>query len=272
MRYLAIRRDDRYSPNSVAKDREILVDVCHEIERAELLSHPIEIVDESQLDVANHSEDCFISMARSPESLRTLADAATQGRFVINDPLGVMNCRRSLLNRIMRENHIAMPPETGKHGYWLKRGDAAAQSKDDVVYCRDRSALDEAKAVFGQRGIVDYVVSTHVVGDLVKFYGVGHRMFHYFYPSEDGISKFGDEIIFGQAHHYSFSEIALRDEVQRLADTTHVAIYGGDAIIREDGSFCIIDFNDWPSFYRCKEEAAKAIAEEIIVREIPYLD
>ena len=44
------------------------------------------------------------------------------------------------------------------------------------------------------------------------------------------------------------------------AFTSGDIIYGGDAVVRRDGSFCMIDFNDWPSFSRCREEAALAIA------------
>ena len=45
-----------------------------------------------------------------------------------------------------------------------------------------------------------------------------------------------------------------------MARETGIVTYGGDAIVRADGSFCIIDFNDWPSFSRCRDEAADAIA------------
>ncbi|MFS6554926.1 hypothetical protein VPJ68_05445, partial [Parabacteroides distasonis] len=40
-------------------------------------------------------------------------------------------------------------------------------------------------------------------------------------------------------------------------------MYGGDAIVTADGNFVIIDFNDWPSFSRCRDEAAEAIAEYV---------
>jgi len=45
-----------------------------------------------------------------------------------------------------------------------------------------------------------------------------------------------------------------------LARAVGIKVYGGDCIVGEDGSFCIIDFNDWPSFSRCREDAATAIA------------
>jgi len=42
-----------------------------------------------------------------------------------------------------------------------------------------------------------------------------------------------------------------------------IDVYGGDAIIDAEGRISIIDFNDWPSFSRCREEAADAIAKYI---------
>ena len=47
----------------------------------------------------------------------------------------------------------------------------------------------------------------------------------------------------------------------RLSQLVGVEVFGGDAIIDEQGRFYIIDFNDWPSFSRCREEAAMAIAQ-----------
>ena len=78
--------------------------------------------------------------------------------------------------------------------------------------------------------------------------------------------KFDDERRNGAAHHYPFDVSALQSECERLAEAVGVDVYGGDAIIRDDGSFCLIDFNDWPSFSRCREEAAAAIASLIRVR------
>ena len=41
-------------------------------------------------------------------------------------------------------------------------------------------------------------------------------------------------------------------------------IYGGDCIVSPDGEIRIIDFNDWPSFAPCREEAGPQIAKAII--------
>ena len=263
-KFFAIRRDDRFSPNSVEKDRCILQAVCDELRRKLELEDDIRMLDEADLSHNSDKVGCYISMARSDEALQRLSVMESQGSLVVNSPKAVKLCRRSLLDDLMRENHIPMPEKESSRGYWLKRGDAAAQSNKDVVFCFDTESLARAKADFLDRGIHDMVVSAHVSGDLVKFYGVGTRFFKYFYPSDDGISKFGDESRNGKAHHYLFDINALRTDVSKLAELTGVDIYGGDAIVGRDGRYYIIDFNDWPSFSRCREEAAKAIAAEII--------
>lgn len=259
---VAVARASRFSPNSEQKDMLILQRVGECLRKA-LPDSTLAWVNETDQALESQQGDIFLSMARSTEALRILRKKEDEGSLVVNSAEGVERCQRSLLERLMREEHFAMPPVEGPDGYWLKRGDAAAQSKDDIVFCPDHRALEAARQQFVSRGITNVVVSAHVVGDLIKFYGVGSRMFRYFYPSEDGISKFGDEKHNGKAHHYPFSASGLRDEVTRLAGRVGVSLYGGDAIIDKAGNYYIIDFNDWPSFSRCREEAARDGAEEI---------
>ena len=263
-RFLAIRRNDIFSPNSVQKDRMILQAVCQRLQDRLLLDSDIEMIDESEFAGHPVEASCYITMARSDEALTALHDMERKGRRAINCAESVRSCQRSVLDRMMREHHISMPETDGVHGYWLKRGDASAQSKADVVFCNDHEQLEMAQREFENRGIHDMVVSAHVPGDLLKFYGVGTRMFRVFYPNDDGISKFGDEERNGKAHHYDYDAEALRAEVEKVALLTGTEVYGGDAIVAEDGRFYIIDFNDWPSFSRCLEEATLAIAEQIL--------
>lgn len=261
---LAIRRKACFSPNSVEKDRLILQLVCDELKKIGHLKSDIKMVDEVALTQPIETVDCCVSMARSDKALAVLAAMQSNGCMIVNSPQGVMSCQRSKLNRLMLENNIPMPNQEGEHGYWLKRGDTAAQTERDVVYCPDKTALEKTKDEFRARGIDDLVVSAHIIGDLVKFYGVGERFFQYFYPSDDGISKFGVEQVNGKAHHYDFNVERLRSCVVKLAKLTGVDVYGGDVIIDKNGNYSIIDFNDWPSFSRCRIAAAKAIALEVV--------
>ena len=142
----------------------------------------------------------------------------------------------------------------------MKRADAVAQTKADVVFCSDKATIEQTKRNFALRGVEDVVVSAHVVGDLIKFYGVGDSFFWYFYPTDKGHSKFGNEKRNGIAQHFGFNLPELRAAATRLARLTGIDVYGGDCIVDREGRFFIIDFNDWPSFSPCREQAADAIS------------
>lgn len=254
----AVLRDERFSPRSVEKDRAILEAVAARLDGwADVC-----FVREQDLDGLG-TADGYVTMARGGQALRLLAEQERRGKPVVNSAEGVMRCQRSRLDALMRQHHVPMPPLTGHDGWWLKRGDTAAQSKDDVRFCKDEAQLEQAKADFRRRGVTDWVVSAHVVGDLVKFYAVRGGFFRHYYPADDGISKFGDEAVNGKAHHYAFDAAALQRDAARLAGLINVDVYGGDAIVDSHGRYYIIDFNDWPSFSRCREEAAEAIANDI---------
>jgi hypothetical protein len=142
----------------------------------------------------------------------------------------------------------------------LKRADATTQEAGDVLFVPDAEALSEGLAAFQRRGIQAYTVSKHVEGDVVKFYGVrGTGFFRYYYPTDDGDLKFADEQHNGAAHHYGFDAERLHADAERLARGVGVMVYGGDCIVSSDGSYSMVDFNDWPSYSRCREEAADAI-------------
>lgn len=277
MKVLMIQRARQFSPNSVEKDQAILEAVAFRLVAA---GHQVEIVSEENIrgqedtrglsplcEVHEAKGDCplcVLSMARLPETLQW--QKTLQGVSIINSPKGVENCTRSALQRIMERVGTPLPPREGADGYWLKRGDAAAQQQGDVVFTADAQALEVAVQTMTGRGITDYVVSAHVPGDLVKFYGVSGGFFRYYYPTDDGQTKFDDERHNGKACHYPFDVQAMQRESERLAETVGVEVYGGDCIVRADGSFCFIDFNDWPSFSRCREEAADAIAALVKVK------
>ena len=253
-----IQRAEQFSPNSVEKDLAILSAVA---DRLRAQGHEVEQMSEEQLPYNSENFQFVLTMSRLPETLHRLK---ALGVKTINAPEGIENCGRSRLLHIMQSIGTPIPPREGPDGYWLKRGDAAAQGRGDVVFAKDREQLAASIREMERRGITDYTVSAHVRGDLVKFYGVGSGFFRYYYPTDDGQTKFDDEQHNGVAHHYPFDVGEMQHEVARLAAAVGVEVYGGDCIVREDGSFCVIDFNDWPSFSRCREEAADAIASLVM--------
>ena len=235
MKIVGIKRDVIFSPNSVEKDRMILQQVL------DGLGDSIKMIDEKMLS-SEENADVYISMARHSTTLELLKEKENEGALVINSAYSVERCERGWLNEAMRIEGLPIPDSEGKEGYWLKRGDMSAQSKADIVY---------------------WIVQAHIPGDLVKFYGVSGGFFRYYYPNDDGISKFGDEELNGEAHHYDFDVDALQAIAERVSMLTGVEVYGGDAIVTASGTFYIIDFNDWPSFSRCRNEASEAIIHYI---------
>lgn len=260
---LAIRRAERFSPNCVDKDTAILQGVCTLLVRD---GYDVRMVDEESA-WPNGEVNVYLTMGRTKLTVERLLQEERNGAVVVNTPKSVaLCCNRRRVNDVLAKGGVPVPAEDGYFGYWLKRGDGTAQTACDVRFAADKAEMLKVKAEMTAAGVTDIVVQAHVVGDLVKFYGVrGTQFFRTFYPGDDGQSKFGDEQRNGSPCHYLFSIEGLHNAAERAALLTGVEVYGGDCIISPDGSFSIIDFNDWPSFSRCREEAAEAIAS--VVRE-----
>ncbi|QUB64011.1 NTP transferase domain-containing protein [Prevotella melaninogenica] len=269
---LLIQRAACYSPNSEEKDLAILQEVGCLFDDAKIIGEGDFFENFSTYNQLISAESVgsvnayyqIISMARSPKALDCFEQLEQRGIRVLNPSVGIRACQRSNVDKVMRENHLPLPPDEGDDGYWVKRADAAAQSKEDVCFCHDWAEVEKIKSTFMQRGITDIVTQAHVKGDVVKFYGVeGTNFFRYYYSGDDTETKFGDEERNGKPQYYPFSSSDLQADAEKLACLLQTPIYGGDAIIHEDGSYVIIDFNDFPSFSKCRKEAAKAIFERV---------
>lgn len=264
----AIRRASRFSPNSVEQDAAIMGAVCRQLQMNGCIIHEYDEDEVNSLDTSQ----VFLTMGRSTRLLDLLSVFERDEAIVINSTAGIrLCCHRSKLEMTLRQAKVTLPEDGQKsEACWLKRGDAPAQTADDVIFVTNTDELERKKQQFLQRGISDIIVSPHVEGDLIKFYGVaGTSFFRIFYPGDDLHSKFGNELHNGRPQHYKYSIDKLHSMAELAAQAVGIIIYGGDAVVRRDGSFCMIDFNDWPSFSRCREEAALAIAcriKELIVK------
>ena len=257
---LAIRRARKYSPNSVEKDSAILDSVVGRIAAAGFAVATVS--EEACQDIRPRYGMC-LSMGRNAATLALLDGQESQDAVVVNASRGVrLCCQRSRLNATLGRAGVPLPPSgMGAKGCWLKRGDGVAETKGDVRFVATPVEMAEAVREMKVSGIGDIVAQAHVEGDVVKFYGVrGTGFFRTYYPGDDGQTKFGDEERNGKPHHYAFDGRWMHAVAEKAAGAVEVDVYGGDCIVRPDGTFCVIDFNDWPSFSRCRDEAAEAIA------------
>lgn len=274
--FTAIRRGNKFSPNHTGNDSAIFELVSqHLIEKG----YTIDFYTENEF-LKNDIEAPFIfNMVRDKHCVQKLQQYEDQGAFVINSGYGIEKCFRANMTMSLLNNDVPYPRSylvgtkddatdifnaLGGNIFWLKRGDFHAIHKEDVtpVY-----SVEEGNMIlkeFAVRGIKEAVISEHLVGDLIKFYGVrGTDFFYWFYPYDVQHSKFGHEALNGAAQHISFDENKLKEISNKAAQVLNVHIYGGDAIVGADGSIQIIDLNDWPSFAPCRDDAAKYIAQTI---------
>ena len=272
-----IMRAGAYSPNHIGNDAAIFNIVAEELRKR---GCEVRVYTEDQFIAGQVSEDIIVNMCREQKSIHLLQECEDRGALVINSGYGIENCTRERMTRILVGTGIPYPKslmvntdegvvdalkEAGIARCWIKRGDFHAMHKEDVSFVRHPQEAQEVLQEYFLRGIKRAVINIHLEGDLVKFYGVrGTNFFYWFYPFDAGHSKYGAEAINGPAQGIKFDEDYLRDICQQAAETLDVVVYGGDRILGTDGSIQIIDFNDWPSFAPCRQEAGPQIARAIM--------
>lgn len=271
MNIIAVSRDTCYSPNHISNDAAIYNKVIEELHRS---GHAVQrCTEEEFLQMPFPGQSVVVvTMARGARSIRKLLEWERMGICVVNSPRGTLNCVRRPMTEMLLAHGIPHPqswilaadellPASVAFPCWLKRGDSHAVVKEDVCYAATPVEAARVMLDMSQRDIPVVVINEHLSGDLVKFYGVqGDDFFHWFYPSVASHSKFGLEAVNGQAQGIPFDVLSLKQYADAAARVLQVPVYGGDAVVQSDGSVRIIDFNDWPSFAPCRDEAAKAIA------------
>ena len=275
MKILAIYRGKEYSPNMEDKDAEIINSVSDNLVA---LGHKVVKIRETELHKHLEGYQAIVSMSRKPEILQELKSQEKRGVRVFNTPESIEHCDRVSFTTMFDANEIPQPnffvktanqPASesangfGDSGVWVKRGDGYSMVKEDIVFAKDVATENDAVNKILARGCSSVVVSEHAKGDLVKFYGVNsasNNPFFYWYYASEGHSKFGCENVNGKEKGYEFSEANLQEICSKAASVLGLDIYGGDCIVDENGGFKIIDFNDWPSFSKCRQDAAKSIA------------
>lgn len=272
-----VMRAGAYSPNHIGNDTAIFNAVADQLRRRGCI---VNVYSEDEFRELDVKEDVVVNMCREQASIQKLMALEDEGKLVINSGYGIENCTRERMTRILLGNGIPYPDSlivdtnrdirddlvrSGFGSCWIKRGDFHAMHKEDVSYCRHPEEAQEVLHEYFYRGITRAVINRHLTGDLVKFYGVaGQPFFFWFYPYDEGHSKYGYEAVNGKSQGIPFDAEALHAVCEKAAHIMGVKIYGGDCIVDADGTVRIIDYNDWPSFAPCREQAAPAIVKCIL--------
>ena len=270
-------RAGAYSPNHIGNDAAIFNATADQLRKRGCV---VNIYSDEQFNSGKVTEKIILNMCREQASIKRLQEEEDRGSIVINSGYGIENCTRERMTRILLGNNIPYPDsiivdtdeavvaklsQANINNCWIKRGDFHAMHKEDVSYVRHAEEAQEVLQEYFYRGIKRAVINRHLVGDLIKFYGIRNSPFFYwFYPFDEGHSKYGLEAINGKSKGIDFDIEHLKKICHDASEALGVEIYGGDCIVSPDGAIRIIDFNDWPSFAPCRNEAAPFIAKAVL--------
>lgn len=264
VRALGVYRETEFSPGKVGADAAIM--------DAVLAILAAQGADASAVAAAEFISrgapqcDLVLAMCQSEPALTHLAALQQNGALVVNSPRAIRSCYRDRLGQVLEQASAPVPEgmlvETSssvdrhvlaaidpRRGIYVKRGDLHALFAGDVRRVDDEASLVLALADFAARGVRLAYLQAAVEGRVVKFYGVTGT--GYFTVAE------------AEAAPGSALMARLHDAAQNAAAALGLEVWGGDAIV-DGGQFKIVDFNDWPSFERVRQEAAQAIAGRVM--------
>lgn len=277
-----ISRSAVFSPHAVHRDEAIFRAVRHQFakhgeEVACFSEDEVAVAPTLLLEAGNYGSPVIVSMGRDVRTLQILERCETMGFRVYNSPSSLLAHSRLQIDAAMDAVGLGMKTlseaadaetiaEEIGFPLWIKTANTSTQTAEDVQFISSKESLEEAIRTFRQRGCMEWMCCEHVEGDLIKFYGVeGTDFFYWAYPCvKNGYSKFGKEIHNGTPQGYAFDAEELKESVDEAAAGLGIFIYGGDAVVRADGTIVVVDFNDFPSFSPCLEAAAEAIVARVM--------
>jgi hypothetical protein len=266
MKLLGIHRSPRFSPGRHKENDRLIFEAT--VGALQQSGCTVETMAEDDVGTTFPSVRMVFSMCQGSLANTKLQAMERSGTLIINSPQAVQNCHRARLHHCLGDDRRGFAPSDlvpthGKvnvpvsvrteGGCWIKRGDVHATGPEDVVRVQTEEAYLTTLRAFRKRDIPIAVVSPHIEGEVVKFYGVLGSPFFRFYREQD-------------PDHVPAAFAAARPEVERLVRRVGLEIYGGDAIMTPDGRAVLIDINDWPSFARFRDEASRVIGDHILRR------
>lgn len=269
-----IMRAGAFSPNHIGNDSTIFNIVADQLRKR---GCEVNVYSEEQFINNGVSEKIIVNMCRERRSIERLQQLEDNGALVINSGYGIENCIRERMARIFLGSSIPYPEsiivntdeairdvlaKAGIDRCWIKRGDSHTMHNEDVTYVRHPEEAQEILQEYFLRGIKRAVINRHLDGDMIKFYGIaGTPFFYWLSASNSSDNRF---TLSGKKQAAGFDEEKLKALCNAAAEILDVKVYGGDCVITSDGKMRIIDFDDWPSFAPCRQEAATQIAKYVM--------
>ena len=261
-----IAREAIYSPGKLEADRAILEETAV---RLRTRGATVRILPAEQVGLARGSALVF-AMCQGPAALRGLRRLARAGIPLVHGADAILACHRRRMIPLLARAGVPRPEARlldcarpsraalawaearGAGGIWVKRGDVHATEAGDVSRVHGAAEATTVLATLADRGVRRAVLEAHVPGRTIKFYGVTGTAFFRAFEGDD------PEPTQAPATWQAIGEQGAR--------ALGLAVYGGDIVIDDAGRPWLVDLNDWPSFSRCRKDAATAIADYLLAR------
>ena len=273
----AISRAKLFSPGRQMDDLKIYNNVIEELEKRSYFVKRCEEINFHESEVRSDNAVAVFSMARSSKALSELSKVDVP---VINSVRGVYNCLRLQQMEILEgayylpvyhccKTNDLVHKVWNSYPCWVKNADAHTTNKNDVVFAKSLYELQRAKRAMFKRNVKHCVIQEHIEGTWYKFYGVrGKGLVNI--SKVNSCDKFGHRYITNYSeeyYNYDIDSLPVAKDIEMIAvdaaNRLDVDVYGGDVIVTEENRVFLVDFNDWPSFRTCREEAAIMIADLI---------
>ena len=264
-----IMRAAAFSPNHIGNDSSIFNIVADQLRKR---GCEVNVYSEDQFINNGVNEKIIVNMCREKRSIERLQHLEDMGMLVINSGYGIENCIRERMARIFIGSSIPYPEtiitdtdeairerltKAGITRCWIKRGDSHTMHNEDVTLVRHPEEAQEILQEYFLRGIKRAVINRDIEGEMIKFYGILGTPFFYWLTTRSSSA-------IARKQPATFDESRLKALCSAAAEILDVKIYGGDCVLSPDGKMRIIDFDDWPSFAPCRQEAATNIAKFVM--------
>lgn len=264
-----IMRAAAFSPNHIGNDSSIFNIVADQLRKR---GCEVNVYSEDQFINNGVNEKIIVNMCREKRSIERLQHLEDMGMLVINSGYGIENCIRERMARIFIGSSIPYPEtiitdtdeairerltKAGITRCWIKRGDSHTMHNEDVTLVRHPEEAQEILQEYFLRGIKRAVINRDIEGEMIKFYGILGTPFFFWLTTRSSSA-------IARKQPATFDESRLKALCSAAAEILDVKIYGGDCVLSPDGKMRIIDFDDWPSFAPCRQEAATNIAKFVM--------
>src|SRR5439155_903903 len=243
--FLGIYREPSCSPGRHLENDAIILELV--AEALETRGHAARLATVDEAARLRDDPTVVFSMCRLPTGLDLLGRWEREGKTIVNRAAATLETARSRLAERIFGDGVRLPatrvvstarglrdqfgPALDQLGCWVKGGELAASTREDVHRVETMQELERVLDDFERRTIRTAVLQEHVPGREIKFYAVGSGDFFHW-------------LDVGDLPANPTAPDSLNHRASRTGLALNLEVFGGDVVIDERDQVALIDLND----------------------------